>query len=200
MLSVCTKLLNLRNNLKYFETVFHSVVDQRLSHLTCSMPTKSILRNKRELNFSRHTHKFSPSTNTNVPTKCDESEPNSSCDSKLTFVNKSNNYLDTSTSDPTDLSIVQSPKQDGVDAITSSDLSIIKQTEKGALDPCDEDVSDIAPFVMPSFNLAAYANKSDTLQQLIHMGVDLHKVENMKGAGELLLKLDFEKDIKMHLR
>lgn len=197
MLTVCTKATNLRNNLKCFELIFNSVIDPR--HLTCSI-SASILRNrpKCDFNLCSHTYRLGSTKANDIPQKSDENEAISSCNYKSIVANELNHHLDTL--HPIDLLIVQSPKNDEVDTITSSDLSIIKQTEKGALEPCEEDVSDIAPFIMPSFNLAAYANKSETLQQLIHMGVNLHKVENMKGAGELILKLDFEKDMKMHLR
>lgn len=57
----------------------------------------------------------------------------------------------------------------------------------------------IAPFVKPSFNLAAYANKSETLQKLLKLGIDLTKIEKRKGIPQFLLKLDFERDIKEHI-
>ncbi|RWS31515.1 transcription termination factor 3-like protein, partial [Leptotrombidium deliense] len=50
-----------------------------------------------------------------------------------------------------------------------------------------------------SFNLAAYANKSPTLQKLIDLGVQLYEVERSKEACELILRLDFDRDIKKYL-
>lgn len=58
---------------------------------------------------------------------------------------------------------------------------------------------EIAPFIKPTFNLAAYANKSRTLQQFLDLGVDLHKIEKRKGLGQFFLQLDFDKDVKDHL-
>lgn len=87
-----------------------------------------------------------------------------------------------------------------LDCISSADLSLIKESETGVLKPCIEDVSDVTPFLSPTYNLAAYANHSRTLQQFIKMGVDLHKVENKKGGAECILKLDFDKHVKLHLR
>lgn len=87
-----------------------------------------------------------------------------------------------------------------LDSISSADLTLIKESESGVLEPCNEDVSDVTPFLSPTYNLAAYANHSPTLQQFIKMGVDLHKVENKKGGAECILKLDFDKHVKLHLR
>lgn len=59
--------------------------------------------------------------------------------------------------------------------------------------------SEITPYTKPSFNLAAYVNKSETLQQLIKLGVDLNLIEKRKGLGQYILKLDFDNDIRNHL-
>ncbi|XP_037042800.1 transcription termination factor 3, mitochondrial [Bradysia coprophila] len=55
------------------------------------------------------------------------------------------------------------------------------------------------PALSPTFNLAAYVNESETLQQLIKLGVDLSKIERRKGLSQFVLKLDFEKDVKNHI-
>ncbi|XP_055856609.1 transcription termination factor 3, mitochondrial [Episyrphus balteatus] len=52
---------------------------------------------------------------------------------------------------------------------------------------------------VPTFNLAAYVNKSECLQQLLKLGVNLNSIEKRKGLAEFVLKLDFEKNIKPHL-
>lgn len=67
--------------------------------------------------------------------------------------------------------------------------------EPGSATPEDE----IAPFFKPTFNLAAYANKSHTLQQFLDLGVDLHKIEKRKGLGQFFLELEFDKHVKDHL-
>lgn len=94
------------------------------------------------------------------------------------------------------------PKNERIweDSITSADVPWIKTSETDVLEPCQEDVSDISKFTSPSFNLAAYVNQSQTLQELVKMGVNLNKIENRKGAAECILKLDFEKHIKEYLR
>lgn len=71
---------------------------------------------------------------------------------------------------------------------------------KSVLEPCEEDVSDIVPNVSPTFNFAAYVNKSYTLQELVKLGVHLHKLEKKKEVLDFVIKLDFENDIKNHLR
>lgn len=86
-------------------------------------------------------------------------------------------------------------------AVTSSEYKNYFPSEnKSVLEPSEEDVSHIVPKVSPTFNFAAYANNSYTLQQLVKLGVELHKLENKKEVCEFIIKLDFEKDIKNHLR
>lgn len=58
---------------------------------------------------------------------------------------------------------------------------------------------EILPNFPPAFNFAAYVNKSESLQQLLKLGVDLSKIEKRKGLPQFVLKLDFEKDIQPHL-
>lgn len=52
---------------------------------------------------------------------------------------------------------------------------------------------------VPTFNLAAYVNKSECLQELIKMGVDLHSIERRKGLGEFVLNLNYNDTVKPHL-
>lgn len=47
----------------------------------------------------------------------------------------------------------------------------------------------------PTFNLAAYANKSEVLQELTKLGVKVYKIEKNVELAEYILKLDFRKDI-----
>ncbi|KGL73192.1 hypothetical protein N309_14694 [Tinamus guttatus] len=47
-----------------------------------------------------------------------------------------------------------------------------------------------------SSTLRDYVDHSETLTKLVHLGVDLSQVEKRQKAGQLLLTLDFEKDIK----
>lgn len=50
-----------------------------------------------------------------------------------------------------------------------------------------------------SFTLRDYVDHSETLQKLVLLGVDLSKIEKHADAANLLLRLDFEKDIKQIL-
>jgi hypothetical protein len=68
------------------------------------------------------------------------------------------------------------------------------------LEPCTEDLSTVAPFFQPSFNFAAYVNNSPTLQELVKLGVDLHSLERRKDVPEFILRLEFRRDMKEHIR
>ncbi|XP_012632238.2 transcription termination factor 3, mitochondrial [Microcebus murinus] len=55
------------------------------------------------------------------------------------------------------------------------------------------------PLPLSSFTLRHYVDHSETLQKLVLLGVDLSKIEKHPEAANLLLRLDFEKDIKQIL-
>ncbi|XP_036292471.1 transcription termination factor 3, mitochondrial [Pipistrellus kuhlii] len=55
------------------------------------------------------------------------------------------------------------------------------------------------PLPPDSFTLRDYVDHSETLQKLVLLGVDLSKIEKHPGAANLLLRLDFEKDINQVL-
>lgn len=73
-----------------------------------------------------------------------------------------------------------------------------EEQQKSVFEPYEEK-TEVAQYLKPTFNLAAYVNKSETLQQFIHLGVDLSKIEKRKGLGDFVLRLDFNKDVKEHL-
>ncbi|XP_059103683.1 transcription termination factor 3, mitochondrial [Peromyscus eremicus] len=52
---------------------------------------------------------------------------------------------------------------------------------------------------LSSFTLGDYVDHSKTLQQLVQLGVDLSRIERHLDVANLLLRLDFEKDIKQIL-
>ncbi|XP_025778450.1 transcription termination factor 3, mitochondrial isoform X2 [Puma concolor] len=52
------------------------------------------------------------------------------------------------------------------------------------------------PLPPDTFTLRDYVDHSETLQKLVLLGVDLSKIEKHPDAANLLLRLDFEKDIK----
>lgn len=68
------------------------------------------------------------------------------------------------------------------------------------LSETNEDFSDQAANVFPSFNLAPFVNNSETLQNMIKLGVDLHKISRKPKDMEFFMGLDFEKDMKPYLR
>lgn len=68
------------------------------------------------------------------------------------------------------------------------------------LDTCTEDVSDIGPPLTPTFTFAKYANKSNTIQELVKLGVHLYKFESQEGMLQYILSLDFERDVKPYIR
>lgn len=51
----------------------------------------------------------------------------------------------------------------------------------------------------PSFNFAPYVNESELLKNFVHMGVNLSKLEKRSGIMELIMRLDFERDVKKYL-
>lgn len=54
------------------------------------------------------------------------------------------------------------------------------------------------PMLRPTFNLAAYVRKSETLQQFIKLGVDLTRWD-LLNCGEFIAKLDFKQYIEPYI-
>ncbi|XP_053323621.1 transcription termination factor 3, mitochondrial [Spea bombifrons] len=55
---------------------------------------------------------------------------------------------------------------------------------------------DADPPISPaSFSLKDYVDRSETLQKLVNLGVDLSKIEKRPNVANVLLRLDFEKDV-----
>ncbi|XP_069950768.1 transcription termination factor 3, mitochondrial [Cherax quadricarinatus] len=84
----------------------------------------------------------------------------------------------------------------------SSEMKWIKSQEsKDVLSPPKDlsEIDNLSPELRPTFNLAAYANRSHTLQQLIKLGVDLSNWDKRKHINSFILKLDFERDMKKYL-
>lgn len=59
-----------------------------------------------------------------------------------------------------------------------------------------ENLDELPKHFSPTFNFAAYVNKSDSLKKFVELGVDLSKLEKRKGIAQFVMKLDFEKDVK----
>lgn len=64
------------------------------------------------------------------------------------------------------------------------------------LQPTEENTTSA---LLPTYNLAAYVDKSELLQQFIQLGVDLGAIERRKGLPEFVLKLQLEQDVKPRL-
>ncbi|XP_049289265.1 transcription termination factor 3, mitochondrial [Anopheles funestus] len=78
---------------------------------------------------------------------------------------------------------------------------VLREDQRSVLDPVPDPASlEAFPNTKPAFNFAAYVNKSHTLQQLVSLGVELHKLEKRKGIPQYVLGLDFERDMKEHIR
>ncbi|KAB0798472.1 hypothetical protein PPYR_09465 [Photinus pyralis] len=79
-----------------------------------------------------------------------------------------------------------------------SELDLVENEtpQRSVLDECTDDISHVAPYLKPTFNFAAYVNKSHTLQELVKLNVDLSVLEKKPEVVSFILKLEFEKDVK----
>ncbi|CAG5021703.1 unnamed protein product [Parnassius apollo] len=77
--------------------------------------------------------------------------------------------------------------------LTNHNLSV-QQEQKNALQRTSEDLSIITSYFPKSFNFAAYVNSSNTLQTLLHLNVNLSKIEKKPFVAEKILKLNFEEE------
>ena len=69
-----------------------------------------------------------------------------------------------------------------------------------ALDPSTEDLSDLGTNPLPSYNIASFADKNKTIQELVKLGVELWKIDKNIEMAKKLLILDFEKDVKPYIQ
>ncbi|XP_047544819.1 transcription termination factor 3, mitochondrial [Vanessa atalanta] len=84
--------------------------------------------------------------------------------------------------------------------VLSNSLVGVKYDQKNTvLESVSEDLSEVTPYFPESFNIAAYVNKSETLQNLIKLNVNLSKIEKKPHIVNKLLKMDFEKDMKNNI-
>ncbi|NWW34356.1 MTEF3 factor, partial [Panurus biarmicus] len=79
--------------------------------------------------------------------------------------------------------------EDWDDIPPSSALEVISEEEAVQI------IAEPLPPIQSS-TLRDYVDHSETLAKLVHLGVDLSQVEKRQKAGQLLLTLDFEKDVK----
>lgn len=59
-----------------------------------------------------------------------------------------------------------------------------------------EQLDELPKHFSPTFNFAAYVNKSESLRKFVELGVDLSKLEKKRGIQKFIMQLDFEKDVK----
>ncbi|KAL1457489.1 hypothetical protein WDU94_007715 [Cyamophila willieti] len=71
--------------------------------------------------------------------------------------------------------------------------------ESSVLEPSDQDVSHIKPFIPATQTFARYANQSTTIQKLADLGMNLSRWENSEKAMNILLKLDYETHLKKYI-
>ncbi|XP_008204449.1 transcription termination factor 3, mitochondrial [Nasonia vitripennis] len=70
----------------------------------------------------------------------------------------------------------------------------------GPLDECNEDISDFGPSFPPTFNFAAYADKSVLIQEYVKLGVKLYKIEKDQDHMRALLSVDLEKELPIYIQ
>nr|XP_032826280.1 transcription termination factor 3, mitochondrial [Petromyzon marinus] len=81
--------------------------------------------------------------------------------------------------------------------------SLDEVDEAGALDELTEEealsLEVSRPLPPRADRLSVYAERSHTLRQLVLLGVELWKVERLRGAASMLLRLDFASDVQERL-
>lgn len=74
-----------------------------------------------------------------------------------------------------------------------------RERNRSILAPVEDEAQIYAePVLRPTFNLAAYVQKSETLQQLIKLGVNLNHLDR-QNFGEFIAGLDFKQNVEAHL-
>jgi len=110
-------------------------------------------------------------------------------------------YLLTEMSSKANFSFIRSNHKCDNGMATSSDADVdsaVERTDSLEEESHEIDLSAISPALpKKSFSLAAYVNESETLRNLVMLGVNLSKIEEKDiGLAEKLVKLDFEHDVK----
>ncbi|XP_054756723.2 transcription termination factor 3, mitochondrial-like [Lytechinus pictus] len=91
-----------------------------------------------------------------------------------------------------DASVIPEDEAEVWDQNQELEIDILEETENPKI---LEHFADI-PLMPETYALASYVDHSETLQKLVRMGVDLSKVESRKGVATMLMKMDFDRDIK----
>ncbi|XP_044280372.1 transcription termination factor 3, mitochondrial isoform X2 [Varanus komodoensis] len=170
LLKLCSTVNNTEQLRKISINVWMLSLEQLQFRLLGSYVHQTVLNNTRNFYFYKHIQFFSSSTEQNQSPE----------DDSLSLADKTEI---TSSSDTKELD------ESLEDVSPSSALEVISE---------DEALQILAkpPLPFESFTLQDYVDHSETLQKLVLLGVDLSKVETRSNAGQLLLQLDFEKDIR----
>ncbi|KAM3840967.1 transcription termination factor 3, mitochondrial isoform 1-T3 [Vipera latastei] len=102
----------------------------------------------------------------------------------------------------TSLSFIDKPKPEIVPTVDTEELlqDLDDDLPISPLEKISEDeslqIKAAPPPPLESFSLRDYVDHSETLRKLVLLGVNLSMVEKHPNAGQLLVKLDFENDIK----
>lgn len=83
------------------------------------------------------------------------------------------------------------------DNLSISDENI---TLPDVFDYCNEDVSYVGQYQLPSYNIAKFANHSHTLQKLVKLGVELHKFEGETELMKYIISANFDNDLFPYIR
>lgn len=111
--------------------------------------------------------------------------------------NKPNNILKNFSTVTVQSDLIKKSSNKDLDYLDENNF--VNDENKSVLVPhTNEDLSNIDTYLKPTFNFAAYINKSDTLQQLLKLGVNFQKLEKDVEAPPFILKLKFD-DIKDHI-
>lgn len=74
-----------------------------------------------------------------------------------------------------------------------------RENSRSVLAPVDDESKIYAePVLRPTFNLAAYVQKSETLQQLMKLGVNLDRLDHT-NVGEFIANLNFKQDVEPYI-
>ncbi|KAJ8683550.1 hypothetical protein QAD02_019342 [Eretmocerus hayati] len=79
-------------------------------------------------------------------------------------------------------------------------LTDFKLDVPGPLDKCDEDLSDFGPGLSPTFNVAAYADKAELIQEYVKLGVNLYKIEKDQDCMRALLTVDLKEELPKYIQ
>lgn len=94
----------------------------------------------------------------------------------------------------------QSPNLFGIVRMNSTLVPVDTPSNQPEVQPrTEESLEDFPSYFSPTFNFAAYVNKSETLQKFVNLGVDLSKLEMRAAVPYWFLQLDFDRDCKKHL-